>query len=155
MDAYSLKMLAELQKEGRLTVQDLASKIGLSTSPTWKRLKELEREGVIDHYAAVLNRDRVGLANCVLAEVNLSRHSDNVVEEFEQAVRNCPQIIECHSTTGRGDYLIKVVTPDISRYDAFLHEVVFKLPGVSDIRSSVVLREIKAASPLPLTHLEP
>lgn len=154
LDVYSLKILAELQLDGRLTVQDLGKKIGLSTSPTWKRLKDLEREGVIHHYTAVLDRTRVNLGNCVLAEVNLARHVENVVEAFEQAVRDCPAIIECHSTTGRGDYLLKVVTPDISHYDTFLYNVIFKLPGVSDIRSSVVLREIKAPSPLPLEQLQ-
>ncbi len=154
LDAYSLKILAELQADGRLTVQDLGKKIGLSTSPTWKRLKDLEREGVIHHYTAVLDRTRVHLGTCVLAEVNLARHVGNVVEEFEQAVRDCPAIIECHSTTGRGDYSLKVVTPDIAHYDAFLYNVIFKLPGVSEIRSSVVLREIKSPSPLPLDHLQ-
>lgn len=154
LDVYSLQILAELQLDGRLTVQDLGKKIGLSTSPTWKRLKDLEREGVIHHYTAVLDRTRVNLGNCVLAEVNLARHVENVVEAFEQAVRDCPAIIECHSTTGRGDYLLKVVTPDISHYDTFLYNVIFKLPGVSDIRSSVVLREIKAPSPLPLEQLQ-
>lgn len=153
LDHYALKILAELQQDGRLTVQDLGKKIGLSTSPTWKRLKDLERDGVIHHYAAVLDRSKVRLGTCVLAEVNLARHVGNVVEEFEAAVRECPEIIECHSTTGQGDYLIKVVTPDIAGYDDFLHKVVFKLPGVSGIRSSVVLREIKVASPLPLRHL--
>jgi len=153
LDGYSVKILAELQADGRLTVQDLASRIGLSNTPTWNRLKELERQGAIHHYAAVLDRLRVGLGTCVLAEINLSRHGENVVEEFEQAVRECPQIIECHSTTGQADYLIKVVTPDIARYDAFLYSVIFKLPGVREIRSAVVLREIKSSSPLPLGHL--
>ncbi|MDH4560925.1 Lrp/AsnC family transcriptional regulator [Pseudomonas sp. BN411] len=152
-DAYAVKILVELQSDGRLTVQDLANRVGLSTTPTWNRLKELERQGVIHHYAAVLDRQRVGLGTCVLAEINLARHGENVVEEFEQAVRDCPAIIECQSTTGQADYIIKVVTPDISQYDAFLYSVIFKLPGVREIRSSVVLREIKSPSPLPLAHL--
>jgi Lrp/AsnC family leucine-responsive transcriptional regulator len=153
LDTYSVRILEALQEDGRLSVQDLSSKIGLSTTPTWKRLKALEQNGVIRHYTTVLDRASVGLTTCVLAEVNLSRHVENVVEEFEQAVRNCPAIIECYSTTGRGDYLLKVVTPDIASYDAFLHNIVFKLPGVSEIRSAVTLREIKAPSPLPLEHL--
>ncbi len=152
-DAFAVKILEELQVDGRLTVQELASRIGLSTTPTWNRLRELEKAGVIHHYAAVLDRDNVGLGTCVLAEVNLSRHVDNVVEEFERAVRDCAAIIECQSTTGSADYLIKVVTADIAEYDSFLHNVIFKLPGVSEIRSSVVLRDIKSQSPLPLSHL--
>ncbi|WP_404368060.1 Lrp/AsnC family transcriptional regulator [Marinobacter sp.] len=152
-DPFAAKILKELQIDGRLTVQDLASRIGLSATPTWNRLRELERAGVIHHYTAVVDRASVGLGSCVLAEVNLSRHVDNVVEEFEEAVRECAAIIECQSTTGSADYLIKVVTADIAEYDSFLHNVIFKLPGVREIRSSVVLREIKSQSPLPLDHL--
>ncbi|WCE09350.1 Lrp/AsnC family transcriptional regulator [Pseudomonas sp. JBR1] len=152
-DSYSLKILAALQQDGRLSVQDLSQRIGLSTTPTWKRLKALEKDGVIQGYTAVVDRTRVGLATCVLAEVNLSRHVENVVEEFERAVQDCPAIIECFSTTGQADYLLKVVTADIASYDAFLHSVIFKLPGVSEIRSAVVLREIKRPSPLPLDQL--
>ena len=152
-DSYSLKILAALQQDGRLSVQDLSQRIGLSTTPTWKRLKALEKDGVIQGYTTVVDRTRVGLATCVLAEVNLSRHVENVVEEFERAVQDCPAIIECFSTTGQADYLLKVVTADIASYDAFLHRVIFKLPGVSEIRSAVVLREIKRPSPLPLDQL--
>ncbi|WP_434776507.1 Lrp/AsnC family transcriptional regulator [Pseudomonas oryzihabitans] len=152
-DSYSLKILAALQQDGRLSVQDLSQRIGLSTTPTWKRLKTLEKDGVIQGYTTVVDRTRVGLATCVLAEVNLSRHVENVVEEFERAVQDCPAIIECFSTTGQADYLLKVVTADIASYDAFLHSVIFKLPGVSEIRSAVVLREIKRPSPLPLDQL--
>lgn len=153
IDPQSAKILAILQRDGRLTVQELAERVGLSTTPTWKRLKELERLGVIDHYAAVLDRSKVDLGNCVLAEINLSRHAENVVEDFEAAVAACEPIIECYSTTGQADYLLKVVTPDVASYDQFLHDVIFRLPGVSSIRSSIVLREIKKAAPLPLDHL--
>lgn len=153
LDSYSIAILSLLQEDGRLTVQELAERIGLSTTPTWKRLKELERSGVIAHYAAVVERTKVGLNNYVLAEVNLSRHVENVVEEFEAAVRASARIVECYSTTGQADYLLKVATPDIAAYDTFLHQVIFKLPGVSEIRSSIVLRDIKGMAPLPLDHL--
>lgn len=152
-DSYSIKILTALQEDGRLSVQDLSQRIGLSTTPTWKRVKAMEQDGIIQRYTAVIDRTRVGLGNCVLAEVNLARHGENVVEEFEQAVQACPAIIECYSTTGQADYLLKVVTADIASYDAFLHSVIFKLPGVSEIRSAVVLREIKSRAPLPLEQL--
>lgn len=153
IDVYSVKILKELQKDGRLSVQDISTKIGLSMTPTWKRLKTLEADQIIDRYTTLINRPKIGLANCVLAEVNLSRHGENVIDDFEHAVQNCKSIIECYSTTGPADYLIKVVTPDIGSYDTFLHQVIFKLPGVSEIRSAVVLREIKNNAPLPLDHL--
>lgn len=75
LEAYSVSILEALQEDGRLSVQDLSNKIGLSSTPTWKRLKPLEQSGVISHYTAVLNRTSVGLGNCVLAEVNLARHA--------------------------------------------------------------------------------
>jgi len=153
IDSYSAKILSSLQDDGRLTVQEIGDRIGLSSTPTWKRIKELERQGVIQRYAAILNRSKVGLGNCVLAEINLSRHIKNVVNDFEKAIQDCPAIIECYSVTGQADYLIKVVTPDVASYDEFLYAVVFKLPGVSSIRSSVVLREVKSATQLPLDHL--
>jgi Lrp/AsnC family leucine-responsive transcriptional regulator len=154
VDPYSGRILSHLQRDGRLTVQELADRIGLSSTPTWKRLKELERTGVITRYAALLDRSKVGLGNCVLAEINLSRHVNDVVADFEEAVRGCEPIVACYATTGQADYLLKVVTPDVANYDAFLHSVVFQLPGVSAIRSSVVLREIKSDAPLPLNHLK-
>jgi len=154
IDPYQIKMLSVLQDQGRLAVNDLAERIGLSTTPTWNRLKELERLGVIAHYAAVIDRFSVGLGTCVLAEINLHRHGEIDVQAFEQAVRDCPAIIECQSTTGQADYRLKVVAPDIRQYDSFLHNVIFKLPGVREIRSSVVLRDIKKPSPLPLGQLE-
>jgi Lrp/AsnC family leucine-responsive transcriptional regulator len=153
IDSYSAKILSSLQDDGRLTVQEIGDRIGLSSTPTWKRIKELERQGVIQRYAAILNRSKIGLGNCVLAEINLSRHIKNVVNDFEKAIQECPAIIECYSVTGQADYLIKVVTPDVASYDAFLYAVVFKLPGVSSIRSSIVLREVKSAAQLPLDHL--
>ncbi|MCY1370767.1 Leucine-responsive regulatory protein [compost metagenome] len=154
LDDYSVKILQELQEDGRLTVQEISSKIGLSMTPTWKRMKSMEQNGVICRYTTVLDRSKIGLANCVLAEVNLSKHGENFVEDFEAAVRQCPTIIECYSTTGSADYVLKVVTTNITSYDTFLHDVIFKLPGVSGIRSSVVLREVKCNAPMPLDHLE-
>ena len=152
LDGHSVKILKALQEDGRLSVQELSTRIGLSNTPTWKRVKDMEAAGVIHHYSAVIDRDRVGLKNCVLAEVNLARHVENVVEEFEKAVQEYDAITECYATTGQADYLLKILTPDISDYDQFLHNVIFKLPGVSEIRSSVVLREIKRQSPLLLDH---
>lgn len=154
LDTYSIRILDALQADARLSVQDLSERIGLSSTPTWKRLKSLEQDGYIKRYTAIVDRQQVGLGNCVLAEVNLSKHVENVVEAFEEAVRNCPAIIECNSTTGQADYIMKVLTTDIAHYDEFLHKVIFKLPGVSEIRSAVVIREVKANTPVPLGHLQ-
>ncbi|MEW5506878.1 Lrp/AsnC family transcriptional regulator [Pseudomonas antarctica] len=154
IDNFSAQILLALQEDGRLSVQDLSNKIGLSTTPTWRRLKSLEESGIIKRYSTELDRNSIGLRNCIFAEVNLERHGENMVDEFEDAVRNCEYIIDCFSTTGQADYLLKVLTPDMGSYDVFLHNVIFKLPGVKEIRSAVVLREVKSNAPLPLLHLK-
>ena len=149
LDRHDLLLLAELQRDSRQTVQQLAAAAGLSSTPCWKRVKEMEAAGVIRGYTALVDREKVGLALCILAEVNLSRHNEDDVRRFEQAVAVCPQIVSCYSTTGQADYLIKVLVPDIKSYETFLHETAFKLPGVTHVRSSVVLKEIKSETRLP------
>ena len=110
----------------------------------------MEQSGVIRGYTALVDRDLVGLSLCVLAEVNLTRHNEDDVRRFEQAVAAEPAIVSCYATTGQADYVIKVLVPDIKRYESFLHETMFKLPGVTHVRSSVVLKEVKAETGVPL-----
>jgi Lrp/AsnC family transcriptional regulator, leucine-responsive regulatory protein len=150
LDKRDVEILAELQRDSRQSVQQLAERVGLSTTPCWKRIKELEAAGVIRGYSALVDREQVGLQLCVLAEVNLTQHTEDTVRQFERAVAACPQIVSCYSTTGQADYLIKVLVEDIKSYEAFLHETAFRLPGVTHIRSSVVLKEVKAEIRLPI-----
>jgi len=150
LDRRDIEILTELQRDSRQSVQQLASKVGLSATPCWKRVKDMEAAGVIRGYGASIDRESVGLQLCVLAEVNLSQHTEALVREFERAVAACPQIISCYSTTGGADYSIKVLATDIKAYEAFLHDTAFRLPGVTHIRSSVVLKEIKADASLPI-----
>lgn len=150
LDRQDVILLTELQRDARQTVQQLADAAGLSSTPCWKRVKEMEASGVIRGYTALVDREQVGLTLCVIAEINLQRHSDLDVRRFEQAVADCPPIVSCYSTTGQADYVIKVLAPDIKSYERFLHETVFSLPGVAHVRSSVVLKEIKAETRLPI-----
>ena len=150
LDRHDVVLLTELQRDSRQSVQQLASAVGLSSTPCWRRVKEMEAAGIIRGYTALVDREKVGLALCVIAELNLTRHNENDVRRFEQAVAACPQIVSCYATTGQADYVIKVLAPDIQSYDRFLHETAFKLPGVTHVRSSVVLKEVKAETRLPL-----
>jgi Lrp/AsnC family leucine-responsive transcriptional regulator len=150
LDRRDVDILTELQRDSRQTVQQLATRVGLSATPCWKRVKDMEGAGVIRGYGASIDREQVGLQLCVLAEVNLTQHNEALVREFERAVASCPQIISCYSTTGGADYSIKVLAADIKSYEAFLHDTAFKLPGVTHIRSSVVLKEIKSETTLPI-----
>jgi|SRR5688572_16189472 len=150
LDRQDVVLLTELQRDAHQTVQQLAERIGLSSTPCWKRIKEMETSGVIRGYTALIDREKVGLALCVIAELNLTRHNEDVVTQFEKEVAGCPQIVSCYATTGQADYVIKVLMPDIKAYERFLHETAFKLPGVTHVRSSVVLKEVKAESRLPI-----
>ena len=150
LDRHDVLLLSELQRDARQTVQQLASAAGLSSTPCWKRVKEMESAGIIRGYTALVDREKVGLALCVLAEVNLTRHNEDDVRRFEQAIAAERSIVSCYATTGQADYVIKVLVPDIKRYESFLHEVLFRMPGVTHVRSSVVLKEVKSESRLPL-----
>jgi len=149
LDRQDLLLLSELQRDSRQTVQQLAAAAGLSNTPCWKRVKEMEAAGVIRGYTALVDREKVGLSLCVLAEINLTRHNEDDVRRFEREVAACPQIVSCYATTGQADYMIKVLVGDIKAYESFLHETLFKLPGVTHVRSSVVLKEIKSDTRLP------
>jgi len=150
LDRQDVVLLTELQRDSHQTVQQLAERVGLSSTPCWKRIKEMEASGIIRGYTALIDREKVGLALCVIAELNLTRHNEDVVTQFEKDVAACPQIVSCYATTGQADYVMKVLMPDIKSYERFLHETVFKLPGVTHVRSSVVLKEVKAESRLPI-----
>jgi Lrp/AsnC family leucine-responsive transcriptional regulator len=149
-DRASLQILEALQVDARLSTQALAEKVGLSATPVWRRVKEMEDRGVIRGQVVLVDREKIGLSICVLANVSLVRHSEGAVEQFERLVSTRREIIECHAITGEADYVIKVVAADMKAYDLFLQQHIFKLPGVSSVRSNVVLREVKYETALPV-----
>src|SRR5215208_419880 len=150
LDRHDIVLLNELQRDSRQTVQQLAERVSLSPTPCWKRVKELEAAGVIRGYTALVDREKVGLNLRVVVETNLSEHSEDLVRRFERAVAASPQIVHCVSTTGPADYIMTVLINDIQAYERFLHDTIFKLPGVTHVRSSIVLREIKQETRLPV-----
>jgi Lrp/AsnC family leucine-responsive transcriptional regulator len=155
IDRWSLHILQELQRDARQTVQQIADAVGLSATPCWKRIKAMEDAGVIRGYTALVDRRRVGLDLLVVVEVNLTQHNEELVQGFERAVAAEPAIVRCLSTTGGSDYILTVMVPGIAEYDRFLHGTLFKLPGVTRVRSSIVLKEIKAEVRLPVTAAAP
>ena len=153
LDEHCLKILAALQRDGRQTVQQISEAVGLSPTPCWKRIKDMEASGVIRGYTTLVDPELVGLHVSAVAEVNLDRHSETLVQRFEEAVMASPHIVRCVSATGPADYILNVTVPDMKQYERFLHEVLFSLPGVTHVRSSIVLREVKSEVALPLGHL--
>lgn len=149
-ELYSRKILEALQEDSRLTVQQISERVGLSATPCWKRIKDLEARGVITGYSVRVDRKKVGLHLMAIAEVNLAQHTTKSVAAFEAAVAATPQIVRCYSTTGQADYQLTIMATDIEQYEQLLIGQLFKLPGVAHVRSSIVLREVKADGRLPV-----
>lgn len=150
LDQHSLNILRELQRDARQTIQQIADAVGLSATPCWRRIKEMEAAGVIRGYIAIVDREKVGLNISAVTEVNLDRHNEESVQRFEDVVAGCPYIVRCVSATGPSDYILSVLVPDIKHYEQFLHETLFKLRGLTHVQSSIVLKEVKSENTLPI-----
>ncbi|PWU31912.1 AsnC family transcriptional regulator [Pseudomonas sp. RW407] len=153
LDAYDHRILAALQRDGRLSNVQLAEAIGLSPSPCLRRVRLLEEAGVIRRYGADLDRDQVGLGLTVFVGIKVERHHEEQAEAFRQAVIDLPEVISVHLVSGESDFLLQVVVPDLRAYERFLTGTLLKLPGVSDIRSNFAISTLKESAPLPLQHL--
>jgi len=150
LDDHDLKILAALQDNGRLTNHELAEQVGLSASPCWRRVKRLETEGAIRGYQAVLDQRRLGLGVTVFVSVSIERNDTAAHRAFEQGVLGRPEIVACHIVGGQHDFLLQVVAEDLDAYAAFALNVLGQLPGVREIHSSFVLKEVKPLLRLPL-----
>jgi len=150
LDQADRRILAVLQKQGRLTNQQLADAVHLSAASCWRRVKSLEERGVIAGFAALLNRKRAGFGFCVFVHITLARHVAVDVRAIEAALQARGEVLECYAMAGAADFLLRVVARDIESYDRFLEEFVFALPGIGQVNSSIALREIKFDCALPI-----
>jgi Lrp/AsnC family transcriptional regulator, leucine-responsive regulatory protein len=153
LDAIDVRILRALQADGRLTNVELAEKVGLSPSPCLRRVRMLERAGVIRGYHAALDRGGLGLGLTVFVGVKVAHHHEERATAFWDAVQTLPEVVSCHLVSGEADFLLQVVVPDLASYERFLIGTLLKLPGVSDVRSNFAIKSIKAQAPLPLGHL--
>ena len=142
-------ILAELQKDSRLTMQELADRVGMSSSACWRRVRNLEDSGVIDRYAALVNPRKAGFSLSSMTHISLARHEQKNVDTFIREVLRHPEVLECFATSGEADFHLRVVVEDMDAYNRFLDDFIFRLPGVSQVRSNIVLKEIKADTALP------
>jgi DNA-binding Lrp family transcriptional regulator len=149
LDAKDRKILAELQQDSRLTMQELGERTGMSSSACWRRVKSLEEAGIIDRYAALVNARKAGFGFSSVVHVSLARHEQKNVDRFIKEVMRHAEVLECFATSGEADFHLRVVVEDIDAYNAFLDDFIFRLPGVSQVRSNIVLKEIKANTALP------
>ena len=154
LGAIDCRIISALQADGRLTNIDLADRIGLSPSPCLRRVKRLEREGYIEAYRAVLQRDRVGLGFSVFVGVKIDGHANERALGFEKAVVAMPEVVACHLVSGESDYFLEIVVPDLDHYRRFLVDKLLDLPIVREVRSNIAIQTVKANVPLPLRHLD-
>lgn len=154
LDNLDRRILQHLQRDGGMTNLDLAQRVGLSASPCARRVRQLEEAGIIEGKATLLNASKLDLKLTALIQISMDRHTPERFKVFEEAVRACPEVIECLLITGQAaDYLLKVVATDMEYYQEFLLNKITRIPGVSDVHSSFVLRRVVSTTELPLHHI--
>lgn len=153
LDRTDRRILEQLQADGRLSNQELAERVLLSPSPCLRRVRALERSGMIQRYAALLDPLRVGLDLLAYVSVKLEKRGKMPVDQFTRAVQSWPEVIACFSMTGDMDYLMRVQVEDLAHYSRFIMDKLLKQPGVIDIRSNFVLERVKETTALPLEQL--
>lgn len=154
LDRYDIAILRELQQEARLSNAELATRIGLSTAPTWRRVRWLEEQGYIRGYRAEIDRHKIGLGVLAFVRVDAERNTGRATRVLEEAIRRIPQVIACHYISGSGTFELQVMTTDLDAFSALALETLLNLPNVKDIHTSFSLGEVKAGAALPLSHLE-
>nr|WP_233713154.1 Lrp/AsnC ligand binding domain-containing protein [Amaricoccus solimangrovi] len=143
LDQFDRRILETLARDGRMTVTDLSSHVGLSKTPCQVRLRRLIDEGYIEGFRAILNPAKLGLDHVAFVEVKLSDTRERALEEFNAMARKITEIEECHMIAGRFDYLLKVRTSDIRRYRQVLGEKISSLPHVASTSTSVAMQSVK------------
>lgn len=150
IDAIDMRILEELQKDGRLSNAELSRRVNLSPTPCLERTRRLEREGFIQGYTAILDPHKLGRSLVCFIEVGLDRTTPEVFDQFHEAVSARPEVQECHMVAGGFDYMLKVRLPDMNSYRSFLGDVLVSLPGVRETHTYVVMEEILSRTTLPL-----
>ncbi|CUA87048.1 MULTISPECIES: Lrp/AsnC family transcriptional regulator [Gulbenkiania] len=153
LDKTDLRILAELQLNGRLTNVELAERVALSPSPCLRRLKQLEESGAIRQYVALLDPSCIGLGLQAFVRVTLEKRGNVHAQSFNEAVQRWSEVINCYAMTGEMDYLLQVYFEDLEHFSRFVMDELLQHPGVEDVKSSFVLKEIKRTTALPLSHL--
>jgi Lrp/AsnC family transcriptional regulator len=150
LDKVDRRILDLLQREGALSVAEVASRTGLSTTTCWRRIQSMEQSGVIKGRVALLDRAALGLDVTIFAHVKLSSQGRDAIAAFAEAIRERPEVLDCYTTMGEWDFMLRVVTRDIKAYEAFYLDHLSKLPNVQSINSSVTVTVIKETTVLPI-----
>ncbi|MEI4261727.1 Lrp/AsnC family transcriptional regulator [Roseovarius sp. D0-M9] len=150
LDSLDRRLLAVLQRQGRISNADLAETVNLSASACHRRVQRMESEGYIKGYVALLDPQKMGVSATVFVEITLSAQADNVLEAFEKAVARVPDVLECHLTAGTADYILKIVAESTEDFARIHRQYLTRLPGVAKMQSSFALRTVCNTTALPV-----
>lgn len=150
LDNIDTKILHVIQKDAALSVAEIADKVGLSSSPCWRRIKRMEEDGIIKQRVTRLSRQKLGLDFEVFVAVKLAMPNKENMEQFELAIQTMPEVVQCAVVTGAVDYMLRIITSDMHAYDRFLREKLLSFSLVSDVQSRIALRQAKDTTALPL-----
>ena len=146
LDETDSRIIRALTSNGRASVSELSELVNLSQTPVARRIRNLEKEGVISGYSAIIDERKLGFTFSVFVSVRLEKHIDDRLEVFETTVRSMPEVVDCWLMTGNSDYLLRVVTRDIEEFEKFLLGDLTRIDGVATIESSIPLRRVKSSS---------
>ena len=149
MDATDRKILSLLQEDATLSIESIASKVHLSSTPCWKRIRRLEKDGVIEKRVALLNPHKVGAGVTVFVAIKTNQHNRDWLDNFATSVEDMPEILDFYRMSGEIDYLLRVVVPDIAAFDSFYQRLINRVP-LSDVTSSFAIQQIKHTTSLPI-----
>ncbi len=152
IDSKDLNILSILQSKGRMAISELATKLNMSDTPCLRRIKKLEKAGIITGYSANINAEAVGLNAMVYVFIRLTENSNTNADIFENSVKKLPEILECSVITGSHDYLLKIISNDLLSYESFIKQSLGNLKCVGSIESTVVLKQTFSRSELPLAE---
>jgi len=152
MDRLDRKILRLLQEDSTLAVADIAKRVGLSTTPCWRRIQKLEEEGVIQRRVAILDPGKINARVNVFVSIRTNTHSMEWLKRFSEVIQEFPEVVEFYRMSGDVDYLLRVVVPDIAAYDAFYKRLITRIE-IRDVSSTFAMEQIKNTTQLPLDYL--
>jgi Lrp/AsnC family transcriptional regulator len=153
MDAIDRKILAVLQENAALSVAEIGSRVGLSSTPCWKRIQRLEADGIIQKRVALVDQDRIGLGISVFVSIETGDHSQDWLERFAKTVTAMPEVMEFYRMAGDVDYMLRVVVPDIAGYDAFYKRLISTVP-LKNVTSRFAMEKIKSTTAMPIPEIK-
>lgn len=153
MDDFDKKILKCLQEDATISTAALSEKVGLSTTPCWRRVQILEEKGFIEKRVAIVNKKKLNLSLTVIVNIKTSQHSKGWLDNFKKSIVHIPEVVEVLRLSGETDYSLKILVPNIEEYDRVYQEIISKIDDLYDVSSSFVMEEIKSTTKLPLNYI--